>query len=312
MDALHFLLLVLVHNQLHVAHVLLPLGVQVPLEGLGAGMVHLHAVLAQRLLRLLLRISHTSIFEWSENGRGDICVVHLLGRPSEEPSAQQLASLDGHRGELRLALDDIANGKDVRDAGLVSIIHINLAALGVVGQTCGLQVQLPGAAGAANGHEHGIEDPVLRILHEDFYLAVIRLFELGRHHLSREIHPVLLHVGADHVRNVLIEASQQNGAHHDGHIKAKRRDETCALQSNVRGSHHQRLTGRLLLPEDVVRADAALLHPGHIAVGRPAPTGDEDVLGRDLFHRALAVLQGKRVRTREGGKCVVVLHGLGA
>ena len=175
-----------------------------------------------------------------EDCGGNIGVVHLLCSSREKAPAKELPSLNRHGRQLRLALDDISNSEDVRNTGLVVVVHIDLSTLRVIGEPSGLQVQLARTASPAHGHENSVEDSILSIFHKYFDFSICCLLKFGRHHLLRKVDPMSLHVAADHVGNVLIKASQEDGAHHDGHVKSQRCDEAGTLQSNVRSTNDQK------------------------------------------------------------------------
>lgn len=64
---------------------------------------------------------------------------------------------------------------------------------------------------------------------------------LGWDKFADELDAVTLHVLAGAVRHVLVEASQQDGSHHDGDVQAETGQETTALQGHVRRPDHQGL-----------------------------------------------------------------------
>lgn len=84
--------------------------------------------------------------------------------------------------------------------------------------------------------------------------------EVSRTHLSwdkfaDELDAVTLHVLAGAVGHVLVEASQQDGSHHDGDVQAETCQETSALQSHVRRPDHQGLPRAVGQREEVVAGD---------------------------------------------------------
>ena len=52
--------------------------------------------------------------------------MYLEGGPGVEAPCQQLAGLDGHGRQLPLALQDVADGVDVRHVGLLLVVHGDL------------------------------------------------------------------------------------------------------------------------------------------------------------------------------------------
>jgi len=79
-------------------------------------------------LNLVLAINHLCIFfsqpncpilEGCEHCCRYVDVVAVQFAAAEEPLSQQLASLDGYRGELVLAQEDVSHGIDVGNIGLL-------------------------------------------------------------------------------------------------------------------------------------------------------------------------------------------------
>jgi len=87
---------------------------------------------------------------------------------------------------------------------------------------------------------------------------------LGRYGPTDELHAVLGHVQADALGHVLVEAAQQNRAHHDGDVEAHPLHEAAALQRDVRRAHHQRLAGRVGQREQVVTESVNRRQPKYI------------------------------------------------
>mmetsp|Transcript_1545 Transcript_1545/g.3721 ORF Transcript_1545/g.3721 Transcript_1545/m.3721 type:complete len:443 (+) Transcript_1545:572-1900(+) len=306
-----FLALRLVTNHLHVADVAVrrPHAVEVraPFEDGSERMVDLDVLLPAFLLCLLLAHADRTVLDGGEDCGGDVGVVHELCGATEEAAHQTAAGLDGDRGQLRHAINHVADGVDVRHAGLVGFVHLELAIGLDVVQSGSLDIECPCEAFPAHGHEDSVEHPPLLVLHEDADLARLGLLEFAWDHLAGKLDAVLLHVVADLAGNVLVEAPQQNGAHHDSGVKAKASNKASALESNVGGSDDQCLARGLLPPEDVVRADAAFLRAGIATIIRAATASDNAKLEGDLLDTTLAVVETHCVRVCEGGKFVVVL-----
>lgn len=55
-----------------------------------------------------------------------LCSTHLDFGASVQASRQQLPGLDGHRRQLPLVLQNVSDGVDVGNTGLLFIIHGNL------------------------------------------------------------------------------------------------------------------------------------------------------------------------------------------
>jgi len=72
---------------------------------------------------------------------------------------------------------------------------------------------------------------------------------------AEELDPVVLHVLAGAVGHILVEASQQDGAHHDGDVQAQAHQEAGALQGHVGGPDHQGLPRAVGQREQVVAGE---------------------------------------------------------
>mmetsp|Transcript_25452 Transcript_25452/g.70982 ORF Transcript_25452/g.70982 Transcript_25452/m.70982 type:complete len:226 (+) Transcript_25452:469-1146(+) len=197
------------------------LAVQVPLQRHGRAVVNLDVFLAELSLRIVLGITDGAIFDGREDGRGDVGIIHQLLASSEKPPRETPPSLDGHRRKFWLAFDDVANRVNMRDVCLVSIIANELAVLLEVFKARVLDFEPTSATSAADGQQHGVEYSIFRALDEDPHLSRRNLLEPGRYHLPGELGAVLLHVVADHSRDLLVEAAKENGPDHDGNVKAE-------------------------------------------------------------------------------------------
>lgn len=66
--------------------------------------------------------------------------MYLDGGSGVEASCQQLSSLDGHRCQLPLALQNVSDGVDVRHVGLLLIVHWNFSVPGTTNHS-GCKIQ---------------------------------------------------------------------------------------------------------------------------------------------------------------------------
>jgi hypothetical protein len=66
---------------------------------------------------------------------------------------------------------------------------------------------------------------------------------------------VILHVVANPIRALAIEATKQNTANSHSDIVSKAVNETCAFQTNVRRTDAQRLAGTFFQGKNVVRGN---------------------------------------------------------
>lgn len=97
--------------------------------------------------------------------------------------------------------------------------------------------------------------PLLRVWGGTMPTVEVDCAHLGWDKFADELDAVALHVLASAVGHVLVEASQQDGSHHDGDVKAQTCQETTALQSHVRGPDHQGLPRAVGQREEVVAGD---------------------------------------------------------
>mmetsp|Transcript_38645 Transcript_38645/g.115424 ORF Transcript_38645/g.115424 Transcript_38645/m.115424 type:complete len:284 (-) Transcript_38645:1501-2352(-) len=182
-----------VDDDLHVALVIAPLAVEVPLQRDGGAVVDLHALRPQRLLRVLLAVADGAVLQRGEDRRSNIGVVHELRGAAKEPPREEAPGLNGDGGELGLAVNDVTNRVDVWHTRLF-VVADQLAVALLDLQTGRLAVQPAGAAGAPHGHEDGVVDAKLGILNEDADLPRLRLLEPGWGRPTYKHNAVLLHV----------------------------------------------------------------------------------------------------------------------
>ena len=90
-----------------------------PLQGDKEGMENLHFVRPNALDGSFLRQTDGTVLQRSEHGGGDQLVVHTHARATVQTVDQQLGCLDRHRSQLKLPIQDIAAGVDVRHARLL-------------------------------------------------------------------------------------------------------------------------------------------------------------------------------------------------
>merc|ERR1719221_1223223 len=309
----HLLILSLESDELQVAVVLRPVGDR-PLQGPEVLVVDLDVLLPVHCDGVLLCQAAAAVLQGREHGGAHVDVVsQQVGDPGQAPG-QQLARLDGHGGQLGLAVQDVADGEDVLHIGLLPDIMKHLAVLGVQSNADLIQPEVAGAGVSANGEDDGVE-----LIHELSAVIVLGghlqlgrgpvldLLDLGGHALPDEVDPVLLHELPDLARHLLVKPPEEDAPHHHSRVDADTLEEAGALQGDVAGAHKQRLARVVGQREDVVRGDAEL-RPGNLRVPGPAP-GGEDELGRG--HGALLPLlvDGlERVPVYKGGVLVEVVH----
>ena len=94
--------------------------------------------------------------------------------------------------------------------------------------------------------------------------------------------------------------------------KPRRMERTMTVTSNpsaaMKPAHSKGLARSLLLPKNIIGADATLLHTRVVSIRRSAATSYENVFGRSLLHFAFAVVQRNGVWILESRKGIVVLH----
>mmetsp|Transcript_40748 Transcript_40748/g.91851 ORF Transcript_40748/g.91851 Transcript_40748/m.91851 type:complete len:387 (-) Transcript_40748:474-1634(-) len=257
MYADHLLLLGLVANQLHVA-IVATAGVGGPVQWLDRRLVDDDVVLAELGERLFLTVADGPILQWSKHGGRYQLVVHQLSSSTVQSICKCLPGGHCNGSQLQHPLHDISDGIDVVLVSLLCSIHRNLA-LPIVGDPGILQVHPGRAAGAPDGQQHGVVDAELTILGKHPHPAILSLLKLGGNQPPGKLGPRLLHKCTDLVRDLLIKASQQDRSNHDCDVEAQPGEEPGTLQGDVGRANHQGLAWRLLLPEDIITGDAALL-----------------------------------------------------
>mmetsp|Transcript_87969 Transcript_87969/g.247170 ORF Transcript_87969/g.247170 Transcript_87969/m.247170 type:complete len:278 (+) Transcript_87969:467-1300(+) len=273
-------------------------------------MVDLDFLLSELRLRVVLGVAHGAILDRREDRRRDVGVIHELAGPAEKPFHQTPACLDGDGRQLGLTRNDVAHGVNVGHVGLLGLVALEFALFRY--QACRRRVQPISATITANRQQHGVVDSVLLVFDEDLHLPRLGFLKLRRHHLLRELGAMLLHVCANHVRDGLIEATEENRSDHHRDVEPQACKEAGALQGDVGSADNKRLARRLFHPENVVGADATLLGAWVASIGRPAAACDKDVPRGDFFGVALLILELKRVLVDKGCEFVVVRHAFRA
>mmetsp|Transcript_17720 Transcript_17720/g.55042 ORF Transcript_17720/g.55042 Transcript_17720/m.55042 type:complete len:412 (+) Transcript_17720:162-1397(+) len=219
-----------------------------PLQRLEVLDVHLHVVRAVLLHSVLLANADGAVLERREDSCGHGVVLHRDGAAVVQPLGQQHARLDGHRRELLPRLEHVANGVNVRYVGLLAG-RVDLAVLLHRLHAARLQAQLLGERLAPDRKHHrvvvrvGVEAHV-QIVKRGFHLALLGLLKLGGHRAADELGAMVFHVLDDLLGHLLIEAAQEDGAHHDGDVQPERGEQPRRLQRDVASADDERLAWR--------------------------------------------------------------------
>mmetsp|Transcript_4749 Transcript_4749/g.11415 ORF Transcript_4749/g.11415 Transcript_4749/m.11415 type:complete len:263 (-) Transcript_4749:53-841(-) len=116
-----------------------------------------------------------------------------------------------------------------------------------------------------------------------------------------------LHVVADVLSNLLVEATQEDGPRHHVGLVAESGQKAGALERDVARADDERLPGALLQGEDVVAGDAQLLVAGDTQITGPPAGREDDVIARDGALLAALVGALDRVLVEEDAELVLVL-----
>mmetsp|Transcript_3273 Transcript_3273/g.6879 ORF Transcript_3273/g.6879 Transcript_3273/m.6879 type:complete len:504 (+) Transcript_3273:389-1900(+) len=283
---------------------LLPVLAQGPLEGDEVGVVDLELTAGELGLGILLGKANGPVLERGENSSGNIGIVHGLVRAIEEAAGEHLARLDGHRRQLGAALHDVPDGIDVGHGSLLKLAD-HLPVLRVRLDTHGVAAELGGVGAAADGPEDGVVDIGGAVGERHLDSAVRLLLELRGGHALPELHAVVLHVSADLVGDLPVEAPEEDGPDGDSGVKAKAGEEAGALEGDVGGPDAQGLAGGLLQAEQVVGRDGEVA-PLAIDGGGPPSRGDDEPAARDRRHLPLLVSDLERVCVDKLAQSVLV------
>mmetsp|Transcript_24072 Transcript_24072/g.39890 ORF Transcript_24072/g.39890 Transcript_24072/m.39890 type:complete len:478 (+) Transcript_24072:450-1883(+) len=306
-------------------HVLLGLRarVRVPHGGAVGGLQLQRAELEQVRLDVLLPVPRdglllaepaAAVLEGREHGGGHQVVVHLLAGAAVQPLGQQDARAHRHGRQLQPPVQHVPHRVDVGHVGGLGRVRAQELAVRLGHHARALQVEAGGVGVPAGGEEHGVEQlgpllPLAREAQRHLDLAAAEALVGRGHALLVEPGAHRLHVRADLLGALLVEAPEEDGAHGHRHGVPQLRQEARALQRDVRGAHHQRLPGGGLRGEDVVAGEADLPRPGHVGDDRPAAHRDEEALGGGLVLLALDY-EGYFVRSREGCQSIEILDSV--
>ena len=94
----------------------------------------------------------------------------------------------------------------------------------------------------------------------------------------------------------LVKPSQQDGADHAGGVDAQARQEAGTLQSHVRRSDDECLSGRVLHEEQVIAGDPVLLGPGNVWIAGTATCDTTGTRRKNERHSELETQPQARLR----------------
>jgi len=186
--------------------------VVLPFQWLELDVESLNVIGSKLVLGLNLSISTASILKRSEDTGWDVNVVHFHGCSSIKSVSKELSSFDGDWSELKLPIDDITDGIDVRNIGLLNIVDLELAVL-LSDETSILHSESSGKSISS----HGEEDSIVLIkflfsflLEGNLDLSTIEFLKLGWSSSFKEFCVTVRHEGSDSVGHVLIKTSEED------------------------------------------------------------------------------------------------------
>mmetsp|Transcript_3936 Transcript_3936/g.6916 ORF Transcript_3936/g.6916 Transcript_3936/m.6916 type:complete len:294 (-) Transcript_3936:712-1593(-) len=202
--------------------VVVPVG-QRPFQRLEVAQVHLDVILAVLRRSDLLRQATAAVLQRGENSRRDVDVVHLGGATAEHTLGEQLPRLNSDGRQLWLPQQDIANGIDVGHVRLLRL-GIDLASLHIHTHTRAVEAKGVGTSFSPDCKEDGVE--IVTELHARKEMLVgaldapgVELLELRGDALTNHVRAMILHIGGDHLGQLLVEAPQEHRAGHDVRLK---------------------------------------------------------------------------------------------
>jgi len=259
---------------------------------------------------LLLRKTDSAVLDRSEDGGRNKIPVHELGGATEDALSKELAGLDSHRSELRTVTEDITDGVDVRDIGLLTLVDGELT-VGLASHTSLGEVESASVSVTTSGVHDSVEHVGCAIGEGHSELLVLTLGD-GSRQLLHELGAGALHDFADLISALAVEAAEEDGAHSDSGVKAERVEHTSAFEGDVGGTHDKGLAGAVVEGEEIIRGDAVLAGTGDVGGDLGATTSsNENVLSSDsLLHTLDCVLDS--VLINEGTVCIDVFDLVGA
>jgi len=143
------------------------------------------------------------------------------------------------------------------------------------------------------------EDSVVLFLHnvaillesDDCFSRRVRLLELHGDRTPDEFGSMALHIGADAVCHVLVEATKQDGPHHNCGVVAEGCQEACTLEGHIGGTHNKSLAWCCFLRKDIIAGYTEFLVPWDPGILRTATNSDNDLISSDSLYTALPIVK---------------------
>mmetsp|Transcript_4339 Transcript_4339/g.9381 ORF Transcript_4339/g.9381 Transcript_4339/m.9381 type:complete len:223 (+) Transcript_4339:307-975(+) len=217
MHSEHFLVVFLVDHDLRK-----PIGVvshlgKRPFERQKFPVVHLDPILSVLLDGVILGETDAGIFDRREHGGADVHVVHGFLGTGKETARQGDARLDGNGCELRATLHDVSDRINVGARGLFERGGY-FSILWIGGYADGLEIELGGIGGSANGRQDRVVHIVRSVGKGHPDAIALHGFEFGGCDPHLESDAVVLHVIPDSFGALAIESPQQDAAHRTRHV----------------------------------------------------------------------------------------------
>lgn len=119
----------------------------------------------------------------------------------------------------------------------------------------------------------------------------VRLLELDRDGATDELSSMVLHVGADAVGHVLVEATEQDRSYHDSGVVAESGQEAGALESDIGGTDDEGLARCGFLRKDIITCNTEFLVPWDAWVLRAAADGNDNLISGDSLDQTLTIVE---------------------
>mmetsp|Transcript_5734 Transcript_5734/g.10349 ORF Transcript_5734/g.10349 Transcript_5734/m.10349 type:complete len:457 (-) Transcript_5734:780-2150(-) len=295
----------LVHNRLAKSLVLPPRGRNAPFERHEEFVIHLDIFLPELLQSIVLGISHRAVFERREDRRANVAIVHGFGGPAEETAGEVPPRVDGHGGELRTPVHDVADGVNVGRGGLFELCG-DFVVFGIGRNAHLVKTKFRRVARASNGAEYRVVllGIVVREGDLDF---VSHLFHFGGYHLLPEPNSLRHHVLPDQIGALAIEPAEEDGTHGHVHLLADAAKKSGAFQTNVRGAHAQHLAGIAIQRKNVVAGNGQFASRTGDGSG-PSPNSNEAAAEGDGALVSLLIDRLQGVRVNEAPEHVQIGH----
>jgi hypothetical protein len=212
-EANNSLVVLLAHNNFHVALTVISEFVELPLERLELLVVGPNIIGTVDLLGIVFRETAASILEGCEYSDRNIDVVHEFSTTGKQSVGEESSCLDCDWGQLKLSFENITDGVYILDIGLFLLVDLELAVLfrndtGIL-ETDGLCDGV-----SSNGEKNSVvllDNLLISLAESDMNLSIsFWLLELYWRGFLNELGAMSLHEFSNSFGHVLIEASKED------------------------------------------------------------------------------------------------------